>query len=316
MQQYIARRLLLMIPTLLGLTIIIFMLTRFTPHDTVDQLVGEIGYQDEALKKDLRDKFGLSNSIPKQYINWLGDILTGNFGDSFYTGRSITGELRNRLPVTVELGVIALGFSIVLGIPIGILSAIKQDSWMDYSTRGVAILLLAVPSFWFAILVLTIGSRYFNWAPPGQYTGPGEDLRNNLAIMATPAIILGLGLSGTKMRLMRAQMLEVMRQDYIRTARAKGLNEMAVLIRHAAKNALIPVVTVIGLQIPILIAGSVILETIFLIPGIGRYLVESATRADYPILQGLALLVGATIVISNLLVDLSYGLLDPRVRLR
>ena len=315
MQQYIVRRLLLMIPTLFGITIIVFMLTRFTPQDTVDLLVGDIGYQDEALKQQLRDELGLSSSVHIQYVKWMAKVFQGNFGQSYYTGRSVTAELKNRLPVTVELGATALTISIMVGIPIGIISAIRQDSVLDYSTRGLAILLLAVPSFWLAIMVIVYGSRYLHWAPPYQYTTPWADIRNNIAIIATPAIILGLGLSGTKMRFMRAQMLEVLRQDYIRTARAKGLTELAVLVRHAAKNALIPVVTIIGLQLPILIAGSVILENIFLIPGIGRYLVESATRSDYAILQGLTLLVAVAIVVSNLLVDLSYGMLDPRVRL-
>jgi peptide/nickel transport system permease protein len=290
------------------------MLTRFTPQDTVDLLVGEIGYQDEALKQKLREELGLSSSIVKQYWNWISDVLRGDLGQSWYSGRSLTEELRNRVPVSMELGILALGLSIVIGIPIGVLSALKQDSFVDYATRGLAILFLAVPNFWLAIMVLIIGSRYFGWAPPVAYTKPWDDLPNNLYIMLVPAIILGTGLSGTKMRLMRAQMLEVLRQDYIRTARAKGLAETAVMIRHASKNALIPVVTVIGLQIPILIAGSVILENIFLLPGIGRYLVDSATRSDYPILQGLTLIIATVIVVSNLLVDLSYAFLDPRVR--
>jgi peptide/nickel transport system permease protein len=303
-----------MIPTLFGITLLVFMLTRFTPQDTVDLLVGEIGYQDEALKQKLRDELGLSSSVVKQYWNWITDVLRGDLGSSWYSGRSLSEELRNRVPVSMELGVLALGLSIVIGIPIGVISALKQDTVIDYATRGLAILLLAVPSFWLAIMVLIIGSRYFQWAPPVAYTAPWKDLLNNLYILLTPAVILGIGLSGTKMRLMRAQMLEVLRQDYIRTARAKGLAETAVMIRHASKNALIPVVTVIGLQIPILIAGSVILENIFLLPGIGRYLVDSATRSDFPILQGLTLIIATVIVVSNLLVDLSYAFLDPRVR--
>jgi peptide/nickel transport system permease protein len=303
-----------MIPTLFGITIIVFMMTRLTPQDTVDLLVGEVGYQDEALKAKLRDEFGLSDSIPKQYVAWLGEILTGNLGTSLYSGRPVTEELKNRVPVSVELGALALTFSITLGIPIGILSAVYQDKWIDYATRGGSVLLLAIPSFWLALIVLVVGSRQFGWAPPSKYFTPWQNLGENIYILLVPAIILGLGLSGTKMRLMRTQMLEVLRQDYIRTARAKGLTELSVLIRHASKNALIPVVTIIGLQVTVLIAGSVILETIFLIPGVGQYVVNAAQRRDYPIIQSLTLIIATVIVVSNLLVDLSYAYLDPRVK--
>jgi len=313
-QKYVARRLLLMIPTLLGITIIVFMMTRLTPQDTVDILVGEVGYQDLALKEQLRKEFGLTNSIPKQYVTWLGEILTGDFGSSLYSGRPVTEELKNRVPVSVELGALALAFSISLGIPVGILSAVYQDKWIDYATRGVSVLLLAIPSFWLALIVLVVGSRQFSWAPPSKYFTPWQNLGENIYILLVPAIILGLGLSGTKMRLMRTQMLEVLRQDYIRTARAKGLTELSVLVRHASKNALIPVVTIIGLQVTVLIAGSVILETIFLIPGVGQYVVNAAQRRDYPIIQSLTLIIATVIVVSNLLVDISYAYLDPRVK--
>ncbi len=303
-----------MVPTLLGITIVVFMMTRLTPQDTVDLLVGEVGYQDEALKAKLRDEFGLSNSIPKQYVTWLGEIATGDLGSSLYSGRPVMEELKNRVPVSVELGAMALALSITLGIPIGIMSAVYQDKWIDYATRGGSVLLLAIPSFWLALIVLVVGSRQFTWAPPSKYFPPWDNLGENLYILLVPAIILGLGLSGTKMRLMRTQMLEVLRQDYIRTARAKGLTELSVLVRHAAKNALIPVVTIIGLQVTVLIAGSVILETIFLIPGVGQYVVNAAQRRDYPIIQSLTLIIATVIVVSNLLVDLSYAYLDPRVK--
>src|SRR3990172_8450860 len=301
MQGYIIRRLLLMIPTLFGITIFVFLITRFTPGGVVNQLVGEIGYQDQSLKDQLRRDLGLSNSLPKQYVTWLGHVVRGDLGKSYYTGRSVTEELKNRVPVSVELGAFAMAFSILLGIPIGIISAIRQDSWLDYITRGLAIFLLAVPGFLLAIIVIWLGSKFFGWAPPFRYSEPWTNLGNNLYIILTPALLLGLGLSGAKMRLTRTQMLEVLRQDYIRTAMAKGLTGRTVILRHALKNALIPIVTIIGLQIPILIAGAVVLETIFLLPGVGRYLVDSATRSDYPILQGLTLIVAAVIVFSNLI---------------
>ncbi|HXG42383.1 MAG TPA: ABC transporter permease [Dehalococcoidia bacterium] len=314
MQGYIVRRLLLMVPTLLGVTLFVFLLTRFTPADVVDRLTGEVGYQDEALKAQIREELGLNQGVLTQYFKWLGGVLHLDLGESFISGRDIWDELKNRVPVSVELGALAMLFSILFGIPIGVISAIRQDTWLDYLLRGGSILLLAVPVFFLAISVLAVGAWWFDWAPPSRYTAPWEDLQNNLAIMATPAIILGLALSGAKIRLTRTQMLEVLRQDYIRTAWAKGLSERVVILRHALRNALIPVVTVIGLQIPVLVAGAVILENIFLLPGVGRYLVQSAASFDYPVVQGITLLIATVVVLSNLVVDLSYAALDPRVR--
>ncbi len=314
MQGYIIRRLLLMVPALLGVTLFVFLLTRFTPADVVDRLTGEVGYQDEALKQQIREELGLNQGVLVQYFKWLGGVLRLDLGESFISGREIWGELKNRVPVSVELGVLGMLFSIAFGIPIGIISAIRQDTWLDYLLRGGSILLLAVPVFFLAISVLAVGAWQFDWAPPSRYTPPWEDLQNNLAIMATPAIILGLALSGAKIRLTRTQMLEVLRQDYIRTAWAKGLNERVVIVRHALRNALIPVVTVIGLQIPVLVAGAVILENIFLLPGVGRFLVASAASFDYPVVQAITLLIAGVVMVSNLLVDLSYAALDPRVR--
>ncbi len=315
MQRYVARRLLLMFPTLLGLTLIIFVVLRLTPQDTVDLILGDsAGYQDPVLKAKLRKEFGLDSSIPKQYLSWLGDMATGDLGESLFNGRPVAEEMRSRVPVSVELGALALSFSIIVGVPIGVISAVYQDRWLDYGARGTAVLLLAIPNFWLALIVLVVGSRYFQWAPPARYYAPWENIASNLYIMLTPLVILGLGLAGTKMRLVRTQMLEILRQDYIRTARAKGLSELSVLLRHAAKNALIPVVTIIGLQLTVLVAGTVILERIFVIPGIGQYFLDAAQRRDFPIVQSLTLIIGVVIVVSNLLVDLSYAYLDPRVK--
>ena len=314
MHVYILRRLLLAIPTVLGVTLFVFLLTRFTPTDVVDQLVGEIGYQDEELKQQIREELGLNRSVFQQYVRWLGEAARLDLGQSFFSGRPVMEELKARLPVSVELGLLALTFSILIGIPIGVLSAIRQDTWLDYVVRGGSILLLAVPPLFMGIMVLAVGAFQFNWAPPSRYTAPWEDLSNNLAIMATPAIVLGLALAGAKMRLVRTQMLEVLRQDYVRTAWAKGLAERAIIVRHVLRNALIPVVTIIGVQIPIVVTGAVIMETIFLLPGVGRYLVSSAASFDYPVVQGITLLIALVVVLSNLIVDLSYAALDPRVR--
>ena len=210
----------------------------------------------------------------------------------------------------------ALAVSILISIPLGIISALRQDSPTDYALRGGTILLIAVPPFWLGVLLITFGSHYFSWAPPLQYHSLQDNPSENLKLMVPPAIILGLALSGAKLRLTRAQMLEVLRQDYIRTARAKGLKGQAVIVQHALKNALIPVVTVIGLQIPVLVGGAVIMETVFSIPGVGRFIVEALTKRDFPVIQGVNLVVAIVIVFSNLLVDLSYGMLDPRIRYR
>jgi peptide/nickel transport system permease protein len=207
-----------------------------------------------------------------------------------------------------------MAISVIVGIPVGVLAALRQDSWADYLTRGGVILFLALPVFWTAILALQVGRIYFQWAPPARYEDLWVDPVQNLYIMATPALILGINLAAIQARFARAQMLEVLRQDYIRTARAKGLTGRAVIVRHALRNALIPVITVIGLQLAGAVTGTIILEQIFLIPGVGRYLIFAATNADYPIVQSVTLLLAVVVVLVNLLIDVSYAFLDPRVR--
>ena len=234
-------------------------------------------------------------------------------------------ELKERLPATIELGVLALSVSLIIAVPVGVLAALRQDSWLDYVTRSSAIGFLAIPSFWLATLVIVLPSKWWGVAPPIQYVDLWVDPWENLKIMlfpfgkfvpVGPAIILGVGISGAVLRLTRTQMLEVLRQDYIRTARSKGLRERTVLVRHALRNALIPVITVIGLQLPIIIGGTVLLESIFNVPGLGRYLVRSLGSLDYPVVQGINLLVAAAVVSSNLVVDVTYAYLDPRIRYR
>jgi peptide/nickel transport system permease protein len=316
MQRYIITRLLLTVPTLLGVSIVVFTLVRLIPGSVLDQIVGEYGATNEEVRGRVRRQLGLDRPIATQYVTWIGNVLQGDFGQSFYSRVSVGSELRARIPVTLELGAMALAFSVLISIPLGVISALQQDRLPDYILRGGSILLIAVPSFWLAVLLITFGSHYWGWAPPVHYYALTENPSQNLALMVPPALILGLGLSGSKIRLTRAQMLEVLRQDYVRTARAKGLRERAVIVRHALKNALIPVVTVIGLQIPVLVGGTVILETVFSIPGVGRYIVEGLNRRDFPVIQAVNLVVATVIVFSNLAVDLSYGLLDPRIRYR
>jgi peptide/nickel transport system permease protein len=316
MQRYVMQRIMLFVPSILILSLIIFVVARLAPVDTISVMLLETGVQDEELTQQIRERLGLTDSIPRQYLSWIGHVLIGDFGQSWFTGQTISNELKHRIPVSLELGLISLIFSAVLSIPIGMIAAIKQDRWPDYVTRGGAILLLAIPNFWLGIAVVGAGYYWFSWAPPIEYKTWLEDPGQHALIMMWPVILLAVGLSGTKMRLVRSTLLEVLRQDYVRTARAKGLTESLVLWRHVLRNALIPFVTVVGLQLPIIVAGSVVLESIFLLPGVGRYIVEASTRYDFPIMQGVVLVVAAFIMITNLLVDLSYVWLDPRIRYR
>jgi peptide/nickel transport system permease protein len=222
----------------------------------------------------------------------------------------------NRFPVTAELGLLAMLFGLLVAIPIGVLSAVRQDTGVDYVARSSAIAMLAIPGFWLGTLVITLPSVWWGWTPPLRYTRLMDDPARNLSHVIIPAIILGLALSGAVMRLTRAQMLEVLRQDFVRTAAAKGLADWAVVFRHALKNAFIPVLTLLGLQVAVLVSGSVVLESIFVLPGLGRYLLEAVQYRDYPVIQALNLVFATTIVLANLVVDLLYGWLDPRVRYR
>ena len=305
-----------MVPSLIGVTMIVFVAARLAPIDTVNVILGDTGIQDAAIKQQIRESLGLDRSIPEQYLAWSSRMVRGDFGKSWFSGQDIRTELAQRLPVSFELGALALTLSVSLAIPLGTLAALKQDSWIDNLTRGGAVLLLSIPSFWLGLIIVGLGYYFFAWAPPAEYVSVGEDALAHVRVMFWPVLVLGLTLAGTKIRLVRSSLLEVLRQDYVRTARAKGLPETSVLTRHALKNALIPVVTVIGLQIPVVVAGSVVLENIFMVPGIGRYVVQASTRYDFPIIQAVVVMVAAAIMLSNLAVDISYGWLDPRIRFR
>lgn len=312
MHVYLARRLLLVIPTLIGVSIIVFMLVRFLPGDAVTMLLQEYNYGKDA--DELRAKLGLDRPIYVQYFEWVGGIVRGDLGTSLRSNGPVAAELVNRMPVTAELGVIAMVVGLAIALPVGIIAAVRQDTWSDYLGRSVAIGLLAIPGFWLATLVITLPSVWWGWTPPLRYTRLLDDPIKNLGHVVIPAIILGLALSGTLMRLTRAQMLEVLRQDFVRTASAKGLAERAVVVRHALKNAFIPVLTLLGLQVSILVGGTVVLESVFVLPGMGRYLLEAVQYRDYPVIQALNLIFATVIVLANLIVDLLYGWLDPRVR--
>jgi peptide/nickel transport system permease protein len=313
MSRYLARRLALLLPTLLGVSIVVFVLVRLLPGDATTLMLqdAKATAADEAA---LRSQLGLDQPLAVQYVRWLGTLAHGDLGTSFKSHNPVRDELAGRIPVTAELGLLALLISAGLAIPIGVLSAVRQDTWPDYLSRSAAIGLLAIPGFWLGTLVVTLPSVWWQWTPPLRYTRLLDDPPKNLAQVIVPALILGLGLSGGLMRLIRTQMLEVLRQDFVRTASAKGLAEHAVVLRHALKNAFIPALTVLGLQVSLLVSGTVVLESIFVLPGMGRYLLEAVQARDYPAIQALNLLFAVAIILTNLVVDLLYGWLDPRVR--
>ncbi len=315
LQQYVLRRLLLVIPTLFGITIVVFMATRFLPGDVVDQLVGEFGGDNPEFRRFIEEKFSLNDSLPRQYVTWIGEIFTGNFGTSWISHRSVISEIKDRIPVTAELALMAMIISLSISIPVGVISAIRQDSIIDQVARSFAIGLIAAPSFWVAIMAITYGFILFDWIPPLGYRQLWDDPWSNINSLWVPAVILGTHTSGSVMRLTRSTMLEVLRQDYVRTAWAKGLRERVIITRHALRNAMIPVITVIGLQIPFLLGGTVILESIFAIPGMGSYFLSSLQLRNYPVVQAIVLISASIVVISNLLVDLAYTVIDPRIRL-
>ena len=318
MQAYIARRLLALIPTLFFASVIVFVTVRLIPGDIIDLMMSQNDIS--AGKKDreaLQAALGLDQPIYLQYFRWIGAILfSGDMGKSLWQNTPVTEQLLQRLPVTFELGLLSLLVALCVAIPIGVYSAIRQDTAGDYITRSFSILMLAVPSFWLGTLVMVFPSIWWGWSPQIRFVPFSQDPIQNLSQMIVPSIILGCSLSAITMRLTRTMMLEVLRQDYVRTAWAKGLSERLVVMRHALRNALIPVVTLIGLQAPILIGGAVIMEQIFVIPGMGLLLLEAVSQRDYPIITGVFLVVGLAVMLINLIVDLSYGLLDPKVRYR
>jgi len=321
--RYILQRLMLASLSLWLVTLIVFTLLRIIVPlvyaDAVDIAAADIAHNDPARAAELRDEYGLSSNpldLVQTYTSWIGGIARGHLGTSLFNGASIVSEIKDRLPVSIELGAIGLLSGLFVAIPLGVAAAICQDRWPDYLLRAVFILLQSVPGFWIAILIITLGSIWFNWAPPlgTEFAQAWEDPGAHLRIMILPALLIGLTPSAGLMRIVRTQMLEVMRQDYVRTARAKGLAERTVVIRHAMRNALVPVVTVVGLSLPGLIAGTAIFESIFSLPGMGQYLVGSVQRMDYPVIQSTNLVFAFLIVLANLSVDLSYPFLDRRIK--
>jgi peptide/nickel transport system permease protein len=316
MRQYILRRALLIPITILGVTLLVSALLSIIPGDIADIIVAEnSGFNTELTKEQVEEDLGVGENFFVQWLEWLRGVVQGDFGEYFRSGRPVEDELLRRAPTTLELAGIALFLALMIGLPIGILSAIRQDKPVDYAARSSAIFMLALPSFWLATMFFVLAGQYAGWLlPPVIYTDFWDDPENNLRMMWAPAVILAFGLAGGIMRLTRGQMLEVLRQDYVRTAWSKGLRERTVITRHAIRNAFIPVVTLIGVQIPLLVSGTVVLESIFGLPGLGRMLLEALSQREYLAVLGVCFVVATFIVVTNFFVDIAYSLLDPRVR--
>jgi len=327
MRAYIIRRLLLIIPTVFMVSIIIFFLVRFIPGSIVDAMVGQQmmgGGGSVALDRAvIEHELGLDVPILTQYGRWIGvwpgedgsfsGIFQGDLGTSLWKDTPVLEEIAARWPVTLELGLMGLIIAQLIALPIGIYSALRQDTWGDYIGRSFAILCIAVPGFWLATIIIVFPSIWWGYSPPIMLIRFTEDPIGNLRMFIVPAIVLGMAISGSTMRMTRTMMLEVLRQDYIRTAWAKGLRERVVILRHALKNALIPVITVIGYWVPVMIGGTVIIEQIFGLPGMGRLLLDATQNRDYTIVSGVTLIFAFGMVFINLMIDLTYAYLDPRV---
>jgi peptide/nickel transport system permease protein len=314
MLRYLIRRVLLLIPTLFLVTLLVFSIIRLLPGNVVVLMMSEQGYASDRSK--LEQMLGLDRPFYEQYWHYMAKVLRGGLGVSLWTREPVLDEILRRLPVSLELALLATLFGLLVALPTGVLSAIRQDTWVDYLFRSIAIGGLSVPSFWMATFIIVSTSIYWKWVPPMRYTPFLRDPLANLSQFILPTTILGFALSAGVMRMTRSMMLEVLREDYVKTAWAKGLRESAVIVRHVMKNAMIPVATITGLQLSTLIGGTVIMESIFVLPGMGRFLLDAITWRDYPVIQGINLCVATGVLLLNLLIDLVYGFLDPRIRYR
>ena len=312
MTGYMIRRFLLMILTLFGMSILIFVMLRLVPGNIVDILFDSAGFVDPADKARLEKELGLDLPIMTQYWVWISNLLQGDLGTAYVSEKPAWDEIAPRIPVTAKLAGLALFFSIILGVPLGVISAVRQNTWLDYTLRVISLSGLSLPSFWLGLIILTAFVQWFGWIP--IYTDKPETLWEELVLLSIPAAAVGFRSSALIMRLTRSSMLEVMRQDYIRTARAKGASDQTVNYDHALRNAVLPVVTIIGIEAAFLIGGLIVTETVFNIPGVARFLVEAIQWRDYPIVQNLVMFIAIVVVVVNFLVDMAYAALDPRIK--
>ncbi|SDN72994.1 ABC transporter permease [Ensifer sp. YR511] len=319
MGSYAARRILSLLPILFGISVVVFLIMRMLPGDVAAMILmggdeeGSTGASREAIEA-LRVQLGLDVPLYQQYFDWIGGLFTLDAGTSLWSGRPVFAEIGERLPLTIELAVFALAISLIIAVPIGIFSALKQDTWVDYLFRAISIGGLALPSFWIGTLLILGLTVWFNWTPPLGYVSFAQDPWINLQQLFWPALVIGYSNAAIISRMTRSAMLEVLREDYVRTAWAKGLNLRSILTVHALRNALLPVITLAAIELGNLLSGTVVMETIFTLPGIGRYLVDAIFHRDYPVVQTIIVLMGVLFVVLNLVTDLLYGVLDPRIR--
>ncbi len=312
LRRYFARRLLVAIPSLLIASLIVFTLPRLIPGDVVVLMLQEKAYARDL--EELRAKLGLDRPIYVQYFEWLGRAARGDLGESLWTRRPVLEEIERRLPITLALGLLATLFALLIALPVGVISATRQDTLRDYLARSLAILGLSLPGFWLATLVIVLPAIWWGWRPVSEFVEFSRNPAGHVAQLLLPALILGIAAAASLMRLTRGMLLEVLRQDYVRTAWAKGLRERVIVLKHSLRNAVIPVITVLGIQIAQIMGGTVIMETIFGLPGMGRFLFEAINQRDYPVIQGVNLVVVSSIVFVNLAIDALYAVLDPRIR--
>ncbi|PYM43312.1 MAG: glutathione ABC transporter permease GsiC [Candidatus Rokuibacteriota bacterium] len=312
MRRYLAKRLLIAVPSLLIASLIVFTLPRLLPGDAVQLMLAEKAYAKDV--DELRAKLGLDRPLAVQYVEWLGRVAQGDLGESLWTRRPVLQELGQRLPITLELAFFALAFALLIALPVGVISAARADTLQDYLARSAAIVGLSVPGFWLATLLIVLPAIWWGWRPLIEFTEFSKNPLAHVAQFLIPALILGVAAGAALMRLTRSMLLEVLRQDYVRTAWAKGLAERVIVLKHGLRNAIIPVVTLLGTQLPQIIGGTVIIETVFGLPGMSRFLFDAINQRDYPVIQGVNLVVVSTIVTLNLAVDALYAVLDPRIR--
>jgi len=312
MATYLIRRLLLMVLTLFGISVLIFVLLRIVPGNIADILFDAAGMVSAAEKHKLEAELGLDKPIVVQYVDWIGGLARGDFGYTYVSERPALEEILPRIPVTAKLAALAVMFSVLLGVPLGVVSAVRQNTALDYVLRVASLSGLSLPSFWLGLLILMAFVQYAGWIP--IYTEKPARLWDELALLSIPAAAAGLRSSALVMRLTRSSMLEVLRQDYVRTARAKGASPAAVNYDHALRNAMLPIITIIGIEAAFLVGGLIVTETVFNIPGVARFLVEAIRWRDYPVVQNLVMFIAIIVVSVNFLVDMAYAVLDPRIR--
>ena len=312
MGAYLIRRLLLMLLTLFGMSVLIFVMLRLVPGNITDIIFDSAGFVNPAQKAKIERQLGLDQPIVTQYVNWIAGLARGDLGYAFVSEKPALDEILPRIPVTAKLAVLALVFSVLFGVPLGVISAVRQNTALDYALRVVSLSGLSLPSFWLGLLILMACVHWFGWIP--IYRSSPNDFWQEISLLIIPAAAVGFRSSALVMRLTRSSMLEVLRQDYIRTARAKGASEPSVNYDHALRNAVLPVVTIIGIEAAFLIGGLIVTETVFNIPGVARFLVEAIRWRDYPIVQNLVMFIAVVVVVVNFIVDMTYVALDPRIK--